>query len=119
MDDPSSSNAEVCISTEALTRVLFRLALCKLSVQLCTVAARLLQRTFGAEWKAQAVDSLKETNLAQKLEKVEDGTLDLYYVTEILKHFHTEFARQLCSSGGLRDFKAMYDACVAFLGEKG
>ena len=114
-----SLNVEVSISSEALIRVIFRSALRELSKQLCTVAAMLLERTFGPDWKTQAISSLQEkdkNNLVEKFDKIPDRKLDLYYVTEILKHFHSEFATHFCSSGGLsnlRDFKATYSTPTA------
>ena len=100
---------QVEFSTEAQTRVLFRCALCKLSQQLCTVVAWLLQNRFGAEWKMQSAKSLKDKkSLVERIDRIDDGTLDLYYVFEILKHFHSEFATEFCSSGGLHNFKATY-----------
>ena len=106
----TSTSVELEFSCEAQMRMLFRSALRKLSRQLCTVVARLLQGIFGVEWKSQSAQSLKERWKERSLERVhfvDQGTLSLFYLVEILKHFRGEFA-EFCSSGGLCDFKAVY-----------
>ena len=108
-DASTSTHAEIEFSNEAQMRVLFRRALHKLSRQLCAVVAWLLLACFGSEWKTKAAESLKDKkSLVDRVDGIDDGDLDLYYLIEILKHFHQEFATQFCSSGGLSDFKVTY-----------